>query len=439
MPKFRSIIACFLALITICGISGYPSAFAASTTEQASESRVYWLSSSIEANQVLQLLADRYFADTGNTVEIVTVPEAVYQSRLDEALADNEAAPTLFEISGFADLKRREEQLYNLRETDLIGELASSELSLSGAGGQILAVPSTLECFGIIVNTGLLSKVGHSIEEIQDYSSLKKIVEEIHMYASQLGFDAFTSSPLDEASRDKYVAQTANVALYSESANMGGWQETPDSVSGIYIENYKNIWDLYIKNSPYKARTFTTDSYDPLDEFGNYKAVFFQGTSHDYDALVNIYGMFDGELAMLPMYSSSSGEGNLGLGCSCDSYWGINKNSKEEDIKATVAFLKWLLTDTYSTELLSRSLGALPYKAAKSPVNVFLAQALEDIKAGKTIPHKAYEFIPNRDEWCAQLIPALEQYNNDPADYAWEQVRKAFIDGWSEQFIYVNR
>lgn len=439
MPKFRSISALLLVILSLCGISGYPSAFATSTSEQSSEGRVYWLSSNIETNQVLQLLADRYFADTGKPVEIVTVPESVYQSRLDEALADNEAAPTLFEISGFADLKRREEQLYNLRETGLIGELASSELSLRGAGGQTLAIPSTFECFGIIVNTGLLSKVGHSVEEIQDYSSLKKIVEEIHMYASQLGFDAFTSSPLDEASREKYVAQTANVALYYESANMGGWQETPDSVSGIYIENYKNIWDLYIKNSPYKARTFTTDSYDPLDEFGNYQAVFFQGTSDDYDTLVNIYGMYDGELAMLPMYSSSSGEDNLGLGCSCGSYWGINKNSKKEDIEATIAFLKWLLTDTYSTELLSRSLGALPYKSAKSPVNVFLVQALEDIKSGKTTPNKAYDFIPNRNEWCAQLIPALEQYNNDPSKYNWEYVRKSFVDGWSEQFIYVNR
>lgn len=430
-------VALLLSLSLFANLNDY--ALAEEKKDEEREGRVYWLSSHIESNQALQLLAQKYSDETSKKIEIVTVHENIYQTTLNDSLSDEDEAPSLFEIRGWEDIKLREKYLYDLKDTDAVKQLTTTSFNLTGPDGQILAVPCCVDSFGIIVNTGLLSIAGYSVDDICDYSSFKRIAEDIHTRSYSLGFDAFTSSPLTEASKEKYVAQTANTALYYESSNSGTWRETPAAISGVYLDNYKNLWDLYIKNSPYKARTYTTENYDPLDEFGNYRAVFFQGTSHDYDALVNIYGMYDGELAIIPMFSSSSGEENLGLGCGCDSYWAINKNAKKEDIEATKDFLVWMLTDTYSTELLSRSLGALPYKAAKSPVNVFLAQALEDIKAGKTIPHKAYEFIPNMDEWCAQLIPALEQYNNDPADYAWEQVRKAFIDSWSEQFILKKR
>lgn len=438
MSRIVSVAASVLLSLCLCA-NLISSAFAEEKKDEEHEGQVYWLSSHVEANQALQLLSHKYSADTGKKIEIVTVPENMYQPALDEALSKDESAPSLFEIRGWEDISLYEKYLCDLRDTAAAKQLATTCFNLTGSDGQILAIPCCVDCFGLIANTELLSNAGYSLDDIYDYSSLRKIAEDIHARSYSLGFDAFTSSPITETSREKYVAQAANTALYYESFDAGIWRETPSSISGAYLENYRNLWDLYTRNAPYDARTYAAENYDPLDEFGNYRAVFFQGTSHDYDTLINIYGMYDGELAMLPMYGSSSGEENLGVGCGCNNYWVINKNTKREDIEATKDFMEWMLTDSYSTELLSRSLGAMPYKSAASPVNVFLAQALEDIKNGRTIPEKAYNYIPNSNEWCAQLVEALDKYNYYPSEQAWEQVRKAFVDGWSEQFILKAR
>lgn len=441
MSKVYSLLAALLLMLLLfaCGKSdsaaapslqprSLPQSAPAATAE--SEGKVLWLSSDKYSNQILQLMADQYRNETGKSLEIICLPESKYDAALEDMLSDSGRAPSIIEISGMESFKKLEDRLYNLSGSELEKELSSAIFNLKSASGELLAVPLNIECSGIIVNTQLLSRAGASIESITSFETLKKLAESIHSQSGALGFDAFTSSPIGEEYREKYIAQTANPALFYEFSELGISNETPPAISGSYLENYRNLWNLYIQNSPYNSYDFSSGSHDPLEEFGSGKAVFYQGSGRDYETLTDMYGMYDGELAMIPMYSSASEESKLGLGCGCERYLAVNKNAKQEDIKASLEFIKWMLTSPSSTELLSRGMGALPYKSAVEPVNIFWAQALDDISSGKTIVTEAWRFIPNMDAWCEELAGALTQYNGSPSDQSWAYVQSAFVDQW---------
>ena len=46
-----------------------------------------------------------------------------------------------------------------------------------------------------------------------------------------------------------------------------GWKEAPAEIKGTYLDNFKNVWDLYINNSKYDKKTLATGGYDAEAEF----------------------------------------------------------------------------------------------------------------------------------------------------------------------------
>ena len=104
------------------------------------------------------------------------------------------------------------------------------------------------ESYGIIVNKKLLKKAGYEITDIKDFASLKSVAEDIHKRADKLGFDAFTSSGMDDASSWRFTGHLANMPLFYEGRD-DGWKEAPAEIKGTYLDNFKNVWDLYIKTA----------------------------------------------------------------------------------------------------------------------------------------------------------------------------------------------
>ena len=131
------------------------------------------------------------------------------------------------------------------------------------------------ESYGIIVNKKLLKKAGYEITDIKDFTSLKSVAEDIHKRADKLGFDAFTSSGMDDASSWRFTGHLANMPLFYEGRD-DGWKEAPAEIKGTYLDNFKNVWDLYINNSKYDKKTLATGGYDAEAEFKKGEAVFYQ-------------------------------------------------------------------------------------------------------------------------------------------------------------------
>ncbi len=404
----------------------------------AKQGSVYWLNFKPESDSVLQEVAKAYKAETGVDVKVVTAASGTYQETL-TAEMDKSNPPTLFVVGNQGAVKSWGDFCLDLRGTAIEAELSTDAYNLYDDNGKLCSIGYTYECFGIIVNKALLAKAGYSIDQIKDFASLKAIAEDIHARSKTLGFDAFTSSGMDGSSSWRFSGHLANVALFYESRDAGGWTSTPATITGKYLPNFKNIWDLYINNSAYAPNSLATGGYDAEAEFGKGQAVFYQNGNWEFDALTGKYGMNPADLAMIPFYSGVPGEEKAGLNCGTEGCWAINAEAAQEDIDATMDFMVWMVTSETGTKLLAQTFGAIPYKKAAPSNNVFLDQANEYNKNGCYVMTWAFNYTPAVEDWRAGVVSAMNQYDNAPSDATWKGVETAFVQGWANHYAKDNQ
>ena len=391
------------------------------------EPSVYWLNFKPEADAALQKIAKTYQQQTGVPVKIVTAAAGQYEATL-TAEMDKSVPPTLFVAGNPAAVERWSDYCYDLTDTPVHDQLVSDEFALYDSTGKLCSMGYCFECFGIIVNKELLGRAGYSVVDIRDFAALKTIAEDIHARREELGFDAFTSSGLDDSSGWRFTGHLTNMPLYYESRDDGGWTAAPARIKGTYLDNYKNIWDLYIQNSSADPRTLATPGNDAQGEFGRGEAVFYQNGSWEYSALVDDYGMDANELAIIPIYCGIEGEENMGLCCGTENSWAVNAMASEGDIKATLDFMLWMVTSPEGTQVMAEQFGQIPYEKAAPNPNPFLNAAVTYLENGNELVDWVFTYTPNVDTWRAGLASALTQYSNGGD---WEQVRTAFVDGWN--------
>ena len=404
----------------------------------AKQGSVYWLNFKPESDSVLQEVAKAYKAETGVDVKVVTAASGTYNETL-TAEMDKSNPPTLFVVGNQGAVDSWGDFCLDLRGTAIEAELSTDAYNLYDKNGKLCSIGYTYECFGIIVNKALLAKAGYSIDQIKDFASLKAIAEDIHARSKTLGFDAFTSSGMDGSSSWRFSGHLANVALFYESRDAGGWTTTPATISGKYLPNFKNIWDLYINNSAYAPNSLATGGYDAEAEFGKGQAVFYQNGNWEFDALTGKYGMNPADLAMIPFYAGVPGEEKAGLNCGTEGCWAINAEAAQEDIDATMDFMVWMVTSETGTKLLAQTFGAIPYKKAAPSNNVFLDQANEYNKNGCYVMTWAFNYTPAVDDWRAGVVSAMNQYDNAPSDATWKGVETAFVQGWANHYAKNNQ
>ena len=407
------------------------SADEAEATAEAGSGSVYWLNFKPEADEALQKIAADYTAETGVSVQVVTAASGTYESTL-TAEMDKSNAPTLFVVGNTAAVNTWGPYCYDLKGTDVYNELTTDDFTLYDADGKAASIGYCYESFGIIVNTTLLAEAGYSLDDIKDFDTLKSVADDIHARSAELGFDAFTSSGMDDSSSWRFSGHLANMPLYYESV-ADGWTEAPAEIKGTYLDNYKAIWDLYTTDTAYDRATLATGGYDAEGEFKNGEAVFFQNGTWEYSALSEVYG--DDELAMIPIYCGVEGEENAGLCSGTENCWAVNANASEDDIKATLDFMYWLVTSEAGTQMMMEQFGEIPYKQAVDNKNVFFQYASKYIDEGKYTVTWAFNYTPNVNEWRATVVAAMNQYDNGGN---WDDVVTAFVAGWAAQYQAAN-
>ncbi len=398
---------------------------------------VYWLNFKPESDAALQELATMYTAETGVPVKVVTAASGTYNETL-TAQMDKSDAPTLFVVGNSAAVDTWGEYCLDLTGTDIANELNTDSYMLYDADGKLCSIGYCFECYGIIVNKALLEKAGHSVDEITNFESLKAVVEDITARKDELGFSAFTSAGLDGDSSWRFTGHLANLMYYYESVDdPAAWEACPASLTGKYTDNYRNLWDLIINNSTVEPSQLATGGFDAAAELANGEAVFYCNGSWEASGLAE-KGMNTADLTMIPYYCGVAGEEKAGLNNGTENYWAVNANASEEDIQATLAFMKWLVTDPEASEKAVATFGAMPYKNAAESSNPFLAISNEYAAKGNYNMWWATNYQPNVDAYRAVCVSALNQYDNDPTDENWATVVTAFIDGWAVQYQEAN-
>ena len=448
----KKLIAMLLALVMVLGLAacgsstpteteapaaaGTAGETQAAANTPAGEGRVYYLNFKPEADAALQELAALYTEQTGVPVKVVTAASGTYSDTLTAEMAKSEA-PTVFNIGNMSGLKDWDEYALDLTDTALAGELSTDDFNLYNEAGELKAMGHCYESFGIIVNTALLEKAGHSLEEITNFETLKAVADDIHARSAELGFDAFSASGLDSSSSWRFSGHLANMPLAYEFRD-DGVVEQPATITGAYMDNFRSIWDLYITDTSADPKSLSTSTADESKaQFTEGKAVFYQNGTWEYAGLLEA-GMNSEDLAMIPIYCGVEGEEEAGLCSGTENCWAVNSQVSEADQQASLDFLYWLVTDEVAAQKMVDTLGALPFKSAPEPTNVFLADGVRMQEEGKYTIAWAFNHTPNVDSWRATVVTALAAYSADPTDANWEQVVSAFVDGWAIEYNMVN-
>lgn len=408
----------------------------ADTTEASgAEGSVYYLNFKPEQDQQWQDLAKAYTEETGVPVTVVTAASGNYETTLMSEMGKS-GAPTLFQVNGPVGLANWKDYCYDLAGSDIYGQLTSDNYALK-EDDTVYGIAYVIESYGLIVNKTLLEKAGYTIDDIQSFADLEKVAEDITARSSELGFAAFTSAGMDGSSDWRFKTHLANLPIYFEYQTDG--ISSTDAIKGTYLDNYRDMWDLYINNStcdPKELSAKTGD--DSRNEFLAGDAVFFQNGSWEYANLTGDGGYTDDDLAMIPIYIGAGDEANQGLCTGTENYWCVNNQADEADIQATLDFMNWCVTSELGTKTMADEMGfVIPFKGAQESKNLFVKQDAEYTAEGKTPVSWNFPTMPS-EEWKNGVGQALTAYAADQTDANWAGVVSAFVDEWATEYQMAN-
>ncbi|MBQ2830478.1 MAG: ABC transporter substrate-binding protein [Oscillospiraceae bacterium] len=425
-----------LSLAVGCGGTGTTGTGTGDSAGEEATGSVYYLNFKPEQDGAWQKLAADYTAKTGVPVTVVTAASGTYETTLGAEIAKDEP-PTLFQVNGPNGLKNWVDYCYDLSGSPVAGELTSDSFALKSADGALCGIGYVIESYGIIANKTLLAQAGYAVEDIASFADLKKVAEDITARKDELGFAAFSSTGMDSSSDWRFKTHLANLPIYFEYQADG--INSTETIKGDFLDNYRQIFDLYINNStcaPAELSAKTVD--DSRNEFLAGEAVFFQNGSWEYGALTAEGAYTDDDLAMIPIYVGAGDEAKQGLCTGTENYWCVNKNASEADIKATLDFMYWCVTSDEGTAALANEMGfVIPFKGAAESPNLFVKQDAAMTAEGKVPVSWNFTTMPS-EEWKNMLGTALTAYAADQSDANWDAVVKAFVDNWAAEYALLN-
>lgn len=417
--------------------------------ETSGDGQVYYLNFKPEQDQQWQDLAKAYTDETGVPVTVITAADGTYEQTLKSEMAKSEA-PTLFQVNGPVGLANWKDYCYDLSGSELYKDVKSDDFVLKD-GNAVQGIAYVIETYGLIYNKAILNDyctmdnaVISSPDEINNFETLKAVADDIQARKDEIndefGYDllgAFTSAGMDSSSDWRFKTHLANLPIYYEYKDKG-INET-DAIEGSYLDNYRQMWDLYLTDSTCEPGLLSSKTGDEAaSEFAMAEAVFYQNGTWAYGDITG-NEVADEDLGMMPIYVGVEGEEDQGLCTGSENYWCVNSQASEEDIQATLDFLAWCVESDTGRDAMANEMGFVtPFSTfdddAYQAENPLIKAANESIEAGKTAVSWNFSSIPS-ETWKDGVGSALLQYaQGSQSDEEWEAVKTAFVDGWASEY-----
>ena len=426
----------------------------AADTVAAGDGSVYYLNFKPEQDQAWQDLAATYSDQTGVEVTVITAADGTYEQTLKSEIAKTEA-PTLFQVNGPVGLANWEEYCLDLSDSALYSHLTSEDYALKNSAGEVSGIAYVIETYGIIYNKKILNDyctldnaVISSPEDINNFETLKAVADDIQARLDEInetfGYElkgAFTSAGMDGSSDWRFKTHLANLPIYYEYKDKG--IGSTEAIEGTYLDNYKQMWDLYITDATCEAGLLSSKTGDEAEsEFGMEEAVFYQNGTWEYGNLTNPdngYIVAAEDMSMMPIYIGVEGEENQGLCTGSENYWCVNKAASAEDQQATLDFLEWVITSDEGRDSMANIMGfTTPFDSfadGYTADNVFIQADAAYTAAGKTPVTWSFSTMPS-ETWKDGVGSALLEYAQGTGD--WSAVESAFVDGWATEYAATN-
>ena len=247
MKNMKKYFAAAMSAAMVAGLAVVP------TQAEEAKGSVYYLNFKPEQATQWEDLAAKYTDETGVEVNVLTAASGTYESTLKSEMAKDEV-PTLFQVNGPVGLATWKDYCLDLKDSDVYSHLKSDDFALKD-GDSVYGLAYVIETYGIIYNKALLADycaldgaVIKDASEITSFDTLKAVADDIQARKDELGVEgAFTSAGMDSSSDWRFKTHLANLPIYYEY-QADGIDDT-DAIKGTYLDNYKNVFDLYITDS----------------------------------------------------------------------------------------------------------------------------------------------------------------------------------------------
>lgn len=453
--KVKKLLALTLSLTLFAGLAaacGNKEEGGNSGSASGKAQEIYFLNFKPEIAEVYKKIAKDYETETGVKVKVETAAAGTYETQLKSEIAKSDA-PTIFQINGPVGYQNWKDYSLDLKDTKLYSYLSDQSLAVSDNGG-VYGIPYVVEGYGIIYNDAIMKKYFalsdkavsvSSMEEVNNFDTLKAVVEDMTAKKDQLGIaGVFASTSLGAGEQWRWQTHLANMPLYYEFKDNKEFDNTvlaglaTNEAEFKYNPNFKNIFDLYINNSVTKSTLLGSKSVaDSMAEFALGQAAMVQNGNWAWSQINEVDGnvVKAEDIKFLPIYTGVSGEENQGLAIGTENYFAINSKVSAEKQQASIAFLEWLFSSEKGKAYVTNELGFI------APFNTFndnekpadpLAKEVTNWMAKDGITSVPWTFaaFPS-EEFKNQFGDGLLQYAQ--GNKTWDEVVTIFKDAWKTE------
>ena len=401
--------------------------------------KVYYLNFKPEVTDVWEELAQVYTDETGVEVKVVTAAGGNYESTLKSEIAKSDA-PTLFQINGPVGYQSWKDYCADLSDSEFYNALTDKSLAITGEDGGVYGIPYTIEGYGIIYNNAIMEKyfatnspVVSSVDEINNFDTLKAVVEDMQAKKDELGIEGvFASTSLLPGEEWRWQTHTANLPIYQEYQDKG--VSDLDEIEFTYSDNFRDIFDLYLNNSTTDPKMLGSKGVnDSMVEFALGQAAMVQNGNWAWSQIAGVSGnvVQAEDVGFLPIYMGLPDEEDQGICVGTENYFCINKQTSEANQQASLDFVYWLINSETGKDYMTNKLGNIApfstFSDDEKPADPLAVSMLDYMESGK-----------NNIPWIFTTFPSQtfkDNFGSALLEYAqgtmtWDDVKATVIEQW---------
>ncbi len=418
--------------------------FAACVSPAKAGGEVYYLNFKPEVADLYAKIGEAYQKETGVTLKVVTAASGTYEQTLKSEIAKADP-PVLFQINGPRGYANWVDYCADLKGTELYKHLSDKSLAVTSGDG-VYGIPYVVEGYGIIYNNAIMAKYftmdgakAKSIEEINNFATLKAVVEDMTAKKDQLGIKGvFSATSLKPGEDWRWQTHLANVPIFYEIRDNKLDIKDPAAFKETkfqYAENFKNIFDLYINNSTVEPELLGSKSVDDsMAEFALGQSAMVQNGNWAWGQISGVTGNIvkPEDVKFLPIYTGMPGEEKQSISVGTENFFAINKQAPEEKQKLAADFIYWLYSSPTGKAFVTNDLKFIApfdtFAENEKPTDP-LAKSLISYMSNTDLFNVAWNFVvfPSqtfKDNFGAALL----QYAQGSMD--WAAVKQLMIDQW---------
>lgn len=389
-------------------------------------------------------------------LKVDTAASNQYASTLKSEMAKANP-PVIFQTNGPVGLQGSLADVADLENTSFYGILADKSMALKTPEGMVAAIPYAVEGYGIIYNAKILNAYfalpgakASSVEEINNFATLKAVVEDMQAKKDQLGIKGvFASTSMAPGNDWRWQTHLFNIPMWAEfDAKANGGDATLTGLAAkefdfAYGANFKAIWDLYLENSTTAKGLLGGKSVDDsMAEFALGQCAMVQNGNWGASQILGVPGntVADADIKFLPIYIGLDGEESQGLAVGTENYLSFNKAASPEALKGADVFLTWLFSSSTGKKIVKENLGFITpfntFNEDEMPSDPLAKQVVAWMNNGaKSVPW-TFAAIPS-EQWKADFGAALLEYINGSMD--WANVEAIAKSSWAKEAQIAGR